>query len=81
MPLMPDCSLCHEEPAATGHRWCKKCKNANEKERRRVVVERAYKRGAETMRSAALETFVRIGRGGMTGLTAAEIMRDLALDH
>jgi len=81
LPLMPDCSLCHDEPAATNHRWCLKCKNANEKERRRMVVERAYNRGAETMRSTAVETFVRIGRGGMTGLTAAEIVRGLALDH
>jgi len=46
-----------------------------------MVVERAYNRGAETMRSTAVETFVRIGRGGMTGLTAAEIVRGLALDH
>lgn len=80
MRVMADCALCHDEPAATNHRWCLKCKNAHEKERRRMVVERAYKRGVETIRSNAIETFVRIGRREMTGLTAAEIMRDLRVD-
>lgn len=78
---MPDCSLCHDEPAAPNHRWCRKCKNANEKERRRMLVERAYKRGICDLRSAALDAFLGIGRREMTGLTAAEIMRELALDH
>jgi len=51
------------------------------REYRKVSGGRKFRNGAEAMRTAAIEAFVRIGGRGMTGLTAAEIMRDLALDH
>ena len=41
---MMNCTRCHEQKElAKGKRWCKECKNAYERERRKNNKEQAYK--------------------------------------
>lgn len=78
------CSKCGKEPRVAGTCGgvlCRTCIAAYMREYRKISGGRKFRNGAEAMRSLAIERFVRIGPRGMTGLTAAEIMRDLVLDH
>lgn len=49
------------------------------REYRKVSGILKFRRGAEQMRSAAIEAFLNLGRREMNGLTAAQIMRQLKL--
>lgn len=78
------CSKCGSAPRVSGTCGgvlCRECVNAYMREYRKIAGGRKFRRGVEAMRDAAIETFIRIGPRGMTGLTAAEILRDLSVSH
>jgi hypothetical protein len=76
------CSSCHHAEARDGQRTCAGCHAEYmrwyRKTAQRRVLEKAYRRGLEALRADLLQHFQRIGKGEMTGYTAAEIVKNSA---
>lgn len=75
MPMSEKCSKCGNELDTTGlPKWCKRCRNAYQKENRETKEGRDFRRGAESMRRVLAGEFDRLGSGSFTGAETAHLI-------
>jgi len=79
---MPLCSLCKKIESREGQWTCNPCHNEYQRAFRvrshKQIVSRAYTRGFEAFRAAAVQRFTELkGTSQFNGLVAAEIIRQI----
>ena len=79
--VLRSCSTCHVRERREGQRTCAECHASYQKNYRgraaRALEQRAYRRGFEAFRAAAVARFTAIPQSEMNGLVAAEIVRQI----
>lgn len=77
---MPTCVTCRKAPVRRNSTTCRACHAAYQKHYRTVVHDRNLARvraAAEGMKRRIIDIFDAIGRGEMTGYTAASIVKQI----